>query len=337
MITIRDVAKSAGVSTSTVSRVVCNNGFVSQKTRERVQHAIQDLGYRPNNLAQGLKNKRSNVIGVVVPDLSSPYFASMLKGVEEVVENANMNMIVCSGHMNRTSEIKAIGSLLDHRCDALILNVEDTVSTSEEKLAKLVPARVPVVLLGLYAQRYSESSICLDNEFGGFLATNYLIRQGHRDIIHLIGPMTYSDSRARLSGYQRALKQAGLPYRQNYVIEGEDYTEEFGYRTTKELLEHHVRFSAIFAGDDDIACGVLEALRDKEINVPETVLLVGFDDMFYSRLMHPKLTTIRQPALEMGKSAGALAIRLISGRSAEDIQKKFLPELVIRSSVAQIL
>jgi LacI family transcriptional regulator len=336
MVTIRDVSKLAKVSTSTVSRVICNNGIVSQETRKRVLDAIQQLGYCPNPLAQGLKYNRSNVIGVVVPDLSSPYFAHMLRGVEQAVENANLNMIVCSGHADQKSEIKAVKSLLGHRCAALILNIEATLSESEDDLTGLIQERVPVVMLGLHVPRYSQNSVYTDNERGGFLATEYLIRQGHTQIVHLSGPLKYRDSRARLAGYKCALKQAELPDRANYVIEGEEYTEEFGYRAVLDLLEKQVKFSAVFAGDDEIAAGVMEALRAKGLKVPEEVSVIGFDDMFYARLMHPKLTTIRQPIVEMGKAAGELAISLISKKTPTRVKKVFAPQLIIRSSVARM-
>ncbi len=335
MVTIRDVSKLAKVSTSTVSRVICNNGIVSQDTKARVLGAIQQLGYRPNTLAQGLKYNRSNVLGVVVPDLSSPYFAHMLKSVEQAVENAGMNMIVCSGHANRASERKAVESLLGHRCAALILNIEATLLELEDDLTGFIQERVPIVMLGLNVPKYANNSVYTDNELGGFLATDYLISQGHRNIIHLAGPSKYRDSRARLAGYKRALQQAGLPYRENYVIAGDEYEEVFGYQATKELLTLNTPFSAIFAGDDDIAAGAVEALHANGVKVPEDISLVGFDDMFYAHLMHPKLTTIRQPISEMGKVAGELAISLISGKPTDAIQKVFTPELIVRSSVAQ--
>lgn len=334
MVTIRDVSKAAKVSTSTVSRVVCSNGTVSEETRKRVSEAMQTLGYRPNTFAQGLKNRRSNTIGVIVPDIASSYFAYMLGGIERAVEHANMSMVVCSGHANLKSERKAIESLLGRQCDALILYIETTLSETEDHLSDLIQGRVPVVILGLNVPKYSENSVYVDNELGGFLATDYLIRQGHSRIAHLMGPSSYSDSRARLAGYKRAIQQAGIPFRKHLVVEGWDYVDAFGYQTTLNLLKRCLKFSAIFAGDDEIAAGVMEALHEKGLNIPEDISLIGFDDISYARLMG--LTTIKQPITEMGKAAGELAIKLVSGKSDYNMKKMFVPELVIRSSVAKV-
>ncbi len=335
MVTIREVSELAKVSTSTVSRVVSKNGIVSEETRERVLKAIKTLGYQPNTLAQGLKNNRSNIIGVVVPDLSSPYFAFMLRGVEQAVERANMKMIVSSGHADKKAERKAVESMLGHRCDALILHMEVTLSDTIDEISALIRNQVPIVSMGRYIPSYADQSVYLDNELGGFLATEHLISQGHEDIIHLTGSLTYSDSRTRLDGYKKAYKKADNKFKKERILEG-DYTEEFGYETTYKHIKEKTKFTAIFAGDDDIAAGVLEALRDHNIKVPQEVSVVGFDDMFYARLMHPKLTTVKQPIIEMGEAAGELAINLIAGREDKEVKRIFKPELKIRDSVRNI-
>lgn len=332
MVTIKDVSELAQVSTSTVSRVICKNGIVSEKTRERVLEAIKELGYKPNILAQGLKNKRSNVIGMVVPDICSPFFGMMLGGVEQAVERAHMNLLVASGHADKKDEIKAIESLLGYRCDALILCIE---GIETEEITESISMDLPVIRLGRSVDNCPISSVHLDNQLGGYLATQYLISQGHTDIVHITGPQQYLDSRHRMQGYKKALKEAGIPFRKTRVIEG-NFTEEFGYNATLELLKRKLKYTAIFAGDDDIAAGVMEALQEKGIKVPDELSLIGFDDMYHSRYMSPKLTTIRQPIVEMGKKAGEIAIELIASGEKEIIDYSFEPELVVRSSVRAI-
>ncbi len=330
MTTIKDISKLAGISTSTVSRVVSKKGFVAEKTRKKILEAIDVLGYQPNSLAQGLKNKRSNMIGVLIADLCAPFFATMLKGVEQKISQFGMSMIVCSGHADKSLEKQAVTSLLRNRCDALILHIES--DCFENELEKLIRNTVPVVMIGGSSAVNAKYSVSTDNEYGGYLATRHLIKTGHRKIVHLMGEEKLFDSRERLKGYKRALLEAGIEFRDEYVIKG-SFLDKFGYDATLSILDKKLPFSAIFAGDDEIAIGVMEALRNRSINVPEEISVIGFDDMFYARFMNPKLTTVKQKIIEMGEAAGNLAIDILKERKVEQNKIVFAPELIERSSV----
>ena len=330
MVTINDVSKLARVSKSTVSRVISEKGFVSVDSRQRVQEAIKELGYRPNAFARSLKSNRSGVIGVVVIDLSSPFYAQMLGGVQYVIEKADRNMVVCSGHADPEKESKVIESLLALRCDGLILNIEGELSP--EQVDSLQRSQIPVVVIGNAIPEFSNSSIRVDNEVGGYLATKYLLEMGHRRIAHLTGTATYIDTQVRLRGFKQALQEAGARFEDCEIIHG-DYFEEFGYGATKQLLNQKKDFTAIFAGDDDIAAGAIAALKEAGIDVPGEISIVGFDDNFHARHMHPKLTTVRQPIVDVGQLAGDLLNKLLNGESIEAINRVLKPELIIRDSV----
>ncbi len=332
MVTIKDVSKFAQVSTSTVSRVVTRNGIVSDVTRDKVLNAIDTLGYQPNFLAQGLKNRKSNVIGVVITDMCSPFYSFMLRGIENVIIKEKKNMIVCSGHGDTQIEKQAIDSLLGNQCEALILNMESSIEDTQSIFSDLIRKNVPTIMMGGFLAKEAEYSVIIDNEHGGYLATRYLIDKGHRKIVHLTGQQEYCDTRDRLKGFKRALKEAGIQYDDRYVIEGE-FDNESGFNETCKLLENDLEFSAIFAGDDEIAVGVIDALRSKGRKIPEDVSVVGFDDMFFSRFMHPKLTTIRQPITEMGTTASQMAMDIIKGKKITEKRKVFKPKLIERLSV----
>ncbi|UCH27684.1 MAG: LacI family DNA-binding transcriptional regulator [Trueperaceae bacterium] len=328
MPTIREVSRRAKVSISTVSRVVNGTAPVAEKTRHRVLKAIEELDYTPNVLARGLITKRSGGIGVIVNDLTSPFFGSILDGIEAEVEAQGMHMIVASGHADAKRESKAIHFLRQRLPDAMIIQVD---GTSDPELLELAAHKIPTIVFGRHITELGERCIYLDNEQGGFLATQHLIDCGHSRIGHIAGPLTIADSRARLQGYRRALEGAGTPYNRGWVIEA-DYLEAGGYRATRHLLERTCDLSAIFCSNDQMAAGALQALREAGIRVPEDVSIIGYDDIPLARYLYPSLTTIRQPLFEMGRAVAEIAFKALAGKRAE-VRHKFEPELIERESV----
>ncbi|MDQ3522891.1 MAG: LacI family transcriptional regulator, partial [Gemmatimonadota bacterium] len=297
------MSRLAKVSPATVSRVLTGNASVAQLTKERVLLAMQELGYTPNVFARSLATNRSYSVGVIVNDLSSPYFGSLLRGIENAVEAAGMQLVVASGHTRRESERKAVELLQQRRPDALIVHLEET---PDEDLVRWASATTPLVLVGRYVAELEHVSVHLDNELGGFLATQYLISRGHTRIAHLSGPLKLADSRARLAGYRRALEEAALVVDEHLVIEG-DFQEDGGQRAAQKLLELHElnpksnlkeTVTAIFAANDQMAAGVLRHLRERGLRVPHDVSLIGYDDIIFARYVHPELTTVRQPLEE---------------------------------------
>ncbi len=331
MATIIQVSQLSGVSKSTVSRVVAGNGSVSPKTRQKVEAAIAELGYRPNNVARSLKNNRSDMIGVVVVDISSPFYAQLLKGVQNVFQSLNKDLIVASGFGQKDKEIKAVSSLLDRRCDGLILFLESDIGADE--LAQLDHTGIPVVLIGRENIPFPCSSVRVDNEHGGYMAAKHLIDMGHESLVHLAGPQYFRDGRARLQGFWRAIDEAGISRNQCHVVYG-DYSDESGYELTKTLLKQKVVFTGLCSGDDDMAAGAYQALREEGKRIPEDVSVIGYDDNFHARLMYPPLTTIRQPIIEMGHTAADMLVELF--QETDEHHLVLTPELLDRGSIKNL-
>jgi LacI family transcriptional regulator len=332
--TIVAVSKHAGVSVATVSRVLNNSNAVKPITREKVLNSMRVLGFRPNGAAQALGGGRSFGVGVMVGDLGSPYFGQMLKSIEEVIRGAGLHILVSNGGYSSELEREGHEFLRQRRSEALIVHVE---RTTDQELKTWADDRVPLVVIGRNVPQLSHQCVYLDNEQGGFLATNHLLSRGHRHIAHISGPLNppaHLDSRARLDGYQQALTQHGLAFLEEYVVES-DFTEDGGYRSVVKLLGRKLPITAVFIGNDQMAAGAMQALRDSGLRIPDDISVVGYDDLVFSRYLNPQLTTIRQPLKEMGRAAAMLALKAMN-LASENVLCKFQPELVIRQSVKDL-
>lgn len=327
-VTIRDVSERAKVSISTVSRVLNGTVPVAEPTRQRVLAAVRELNYRPNAFARSLVTNRSGGIGVIVNEMTSPFYGTLVRGVEQVFEAADMHLLVASGKAQADRERKAINLLLSRRVDALIVHLE---ALPDEEVLELLAGEVPVVLVGRHIAEAGDRSIAIDNEYGGRLAVRHLTDNGHRVIGHLSGPLSFPDSRARLQGYRQALEEAGMPFDDDLIIES-DWLEEGGYQATLRLLKRRPDLTAIFAGNDQMAIGAYQALRSSGRDIPTDVSVVGFDDVVFASYLYPTLTTVRQPLLEMGMAAARFALAALKGEEAE-VSNEFEPSLTIRQSV----
>lgn len=334
MATIKEVSRHANVSPSTVSRVLNGTAAVNNETKQRVLEAVEKLNYQPNAFAQGLVTNRSGGIGVIVNEISSPYYSSIIQGIEEVIEAEDMHLLVSSGHADLQFERKAADYLKQRRADALIMHLE---SLPDDDLIQWLEhdfSDTPVILVGRYVPELDHLCIHLDNERGGFLATQYLISQGHKRIAHISGPLAMKDSRDRLQGYRRALEEAGLNYDENFVVEA-NFNETGGQRAAQRLLDRNLNVSAIFSGNDQMAFGILHTLREANLTIPNDISLVGYDDVYISKYLYPALTTIQQPLREMGRAAARAVIAALN-HNGEEVTRKFEPKLVVRQSVRSL-
>ena len=330
MATIREVSRLAGVSTATVSRVLNGTSNVSPATRGRVLEAIATLDFTPNTFARGLATNRSDGIGVTVNEVSSPYFGAFIQGVEQVVRARGIHLMVSSGSADAALERASVDFLLRRRCDGLVVQAD---ALDDEALVELVQgAGVPVVVFGRSVAEIASSCVVVDNEFGGALATEVLLRHGHRTIGHVTGPLAYADARDRLAGYRRALEAAGVGFDERLVVES-SFLEEGGALAVDGLLERAPEMTAIFVGNDQMAAGAMRTLRERGLVVPDDVSLVGYDDVFLARYLTPALTTVRIPLVEMGRAAACLLLARLEGERME-VLHRFDPELVERQSVA---
>jgi LacI family transcriptional regulator len=331
MATIYKVAELAGVSLATVSRVMNNSDKVAAKTRQKVEAAMTQLGYRPNSIAQSLASNRSNSVGILVPELHGPFFGYMLSNIELELRKAGKHVIITAGHSDAEREREGIEFLVSRRCDALILFV---FAISNEHIKTLRESAVPVVVIGRLIPGMEDDCVSLNNEMGGYIAAKSLIESGHRELACITGPLWKSDGQKRFSGYKRALKEYGLAFDQRMVAEG-DYEELSGRNAMEQLLQEAPPFTGLVCGNDEMAAGAIEIARMHGIAIPEDLSVVGFDNVFFTRYMHPQLSTIDYPIDKMGQMAARCVLRDVYGATDLDIQHRFEPSLVRRASILE--
>ncbi len=329
MATIKDVAQLAGVSKATVSRVITGKTKVTPEVHLRVTEAMKRLQFKPNQTAQNLANRRSNAVGVLVGDFASPYYGQMLRGIEQTLQASGMHMIVTDARDEREQGKKSIEFLIGLNCDGLIICQHNM---SEDHLKFWVHQGCSVAIINRNVPELPESSVYLDNELGGFIATDYLIQNGHRRIAHMSGFLSNQEGYDRWKGYRRALNHRGIDYEEGLVVSG-DFSEEGGYAQMKQLLEFGPGFSAIFIANDRMAAGAMAAIYDAKLRIPEDISVVGFDDDFFASYSQPPLTTIHQPLFEMGQCGARVILWLLNKEGPPPYPLVFQPALVARQSV----
>lgn len=321
--TINEVARLAGVSKSTVSRVL-NGVPVSNEARLRVETAIKQLDFKPNAQARGLSLRRSDLVGVVVPEISRLFYGEILEGISAALTEMGFEMVLCATCNQRGRETILTKLLSSKRVDGLLLVTPRELNWRPNDLH----GDLPVVLVDGTSDRFS--SFCVDNFRAGRAATEHLARLGHRRIGVLAGLDT-PECRQRLDGYRLALSEHGCPYDRELVRSG-DYLFESGVRGMNELLSLRQPPTAVFAASDLMAVGALKAIQGRGLRVPEDIALVGFDDIEAARWTTPTLTTMRQPLRQLGELGGHKIARLIMGRESEITRTTLGCELVIRES-----
>ncbi|MBF7073050.1 LacI family DNA-binding transcriptional regulator [Glaciecola sp. MH2013] len=331
MATIYEVSKAAGVSLATVSRVINKNAAVSPKTREKVEQAMVELGYRPNTIAQSLASSKSNSVGVLVSELDSPFFGEMMSGIETELRSAGKQVIFAAGHNTEKVEKESIEFLLSRFCDALIIHIEQTPN---DYLVELSKGKVPVYLINRYLEPLKQRCVYMNNELGGYRATKFAIDKGHKNIAYLCGPEYKDDAMERLKGYQRALEEAGIDYDESLIVKG-DYSERSGSEQFSILYQRTQNFSALVCGNDEMASGAMKEARDLGLDIPRAISIIGFDNTSFAKYLYPQLTTIDNPVGEMGKMAAKLVLNEVYEQK-HLVQHYFEPELVERSSVLTV-
>jgi LacI family transcriptional regulator len=323
--TLLDVARLAGVSASTVSRILNGTAKVSDDKREAVLAAIEKMHFAPNQMAQGLKKGRSMTIGIVVQDISSPFFDETLRGVDDGLKGTGYASVIVSGHWNADEEMDRIRLLLARKVDGIILL---SGRLDDESILRCADQR-PIVSTGRALDSANALGFKLDNEQGAAAAVHHLLELGHRRIAFITGPANNNDASERLAGYKRALKQAGVKFEAGLVAEG-DFHEAGGLLAMNRLFETKQQFTAVFAANDLSAYGARLCLYRKGVRVPDDISLIGFDDLPGSAYTTPPLTTIRQPLYDMGRIATVSLLRLINGEAG----KESIPplELVVRET-----
>ena len=321
MVSIKDVAKEANVSTATVSRVINCQSNTSEAVTRAVHQAIKKLGYRIT------ENKQSSqTIGVLVSDVAEPFFGQMLKGVEGIARKNNKQLLVYNSDYNAEAERQSIEQLIKH-CDYAVVHSKWLKDEELQDYARQLPG---MVLINRYIESISHRCIALDNTHGGFIATQSLLNKGHKRIGYLCSEQNIDDGADRLKGHQQALGQAGIAFDEQYLVTCYP-SQEGGRLGTYNLLAKRLPLTAIVAYNDVMAAGVLSALAENGIKCPENISVVGFDDLIVARYLTPALSTVRYPVAVMAEQAARLALE--AGRNKKKSESHILvPTFVERSS-----
>lgn len=327
--TIRDVARAANVGQATVSRVLNSSGYVKPETRERVLQAAKELGFTPNQVARSLVRKRTATVGLVIPDITNPFFPAVTRGVEDAASEAGFTVFLCNTDNDPVMEAQDVKKLRERMVDGLIF-----VGTTDrhDLVETLITEGVPVVITDRQLVDLDVDTVLVDNALGALAACRHLVELGHTRIAHAAGHSLTRTGRDRCAGYRMALEEAGLPYDEALVASG-DFTLQSGYRVAQILLGRSPRPTAIFAANDLMAMGVLRAVFEAGLSVPDDLSVVGFDDIQLAGLVKPGLTTVRQPAYEMGRTAMNMLLERITGSAMDGGRNHtFQPELVLRGT-----
>ncbi|WP_342599397.1 LacI family DNA-binding transcriptional regulator [Psychrobacillus sp. FSL H8-0483] len=330
-LTIKDIAREAGVSITTVSRVLNKKEEgMSQETREKVLRVMEELNYQPNKLARGLVTKRSNMLGLIVPNISNPFFPELCRGAEDEANKRQYSLIICNSDDQTQKEENYLRLLKEQQVDGILLSSKDRLSKTSKN--QLESGKIPYVLFDRGEQGNNYPGVFLDNEKGGYLAGKHLTDLGHTKIACMTGPQDIRNSQQRLLGFQQALMETSVKLPESFILDG-DFQMDTAYRVAKDFLQNN-NVTAIFACNDLMACGIYRAAHEIGIQIPEQLSIIGFDDIPLVTALIPKLTTIRQGTYEMGRKAIELLINKIENKSSEEVV--FEPTLIVRESTEQI-
>lgn len=324
--TIYDVARHAGVSIATVSRVLNDSARVSKDTRARVLEAVETLGYQPKAAARGLALNRTEIIGLVFPDIAGPFFSEMVRGVQSEARKHHYHLLIYS--VDRRERSDRLLRVLSNRVDGLIVT---SLSIEPRHLADLLERDIPFVLTGRQPDASRINAVLPDNRLGTHLAIEHLVAHGHQRIALIAGPRSMRHGRERYAAYRQALCQHGLQWDPRYVVRG-TFEEESGRQAMQELLNLPRLPEAVFACSDLMAIGAMQVIRNHGLRVPEDIAVVGFDDIALAARANPPLTTVRQSVQDMGTESVRLLMQRIN-RPQQPAETVMLPtHLVIRRS-----
>jgi LacI family transcriptional regulator len=328
-VTLASVAQLAGVSPSTVSRILNGTAVVSDDKRKSIDEAIAKLGYVPNPVARGLAGGRTFSIGVVTQAIDSPFYGPALRGIEEELDGAGYSPLFVSAHGNPETEARCIDVLRSRRVDGIIILNGRLTDQALKNTAK----HLPIVVTGRTLKGAGLFALNFDNLAGSILATEHLIALGHRKIAFISGDAAHPDASERLRGYITALKNADIAFDPQLVVPG-DYQVASGIEATDQLLASRKKFTALFCANDQMAYGAALSLHRKGLKIPEDVSLIGFDGLNQSLYVAPPLSTIHQPAYEMGRLTAASILQMLAGTQPTAVMAA--PELIVRESTAKL-
>lgn len=330
MATINDVAQKAGVSVATVSRVINGNSKVSPETVKKVKQAIAELNYRPNLLGRALRKTKSERILVLLPNISNPFYAEIVKGIEDVANKNGYSIMLCNTDSDLQREKKYIKMLKSHLADGAIIMASEMTCEELTELAR----EIPIVQCCEYKVGLPITHVSIDNEMAAYKAVNHLIGLGHKKIAFIGAKNQFLSSALRKEGYIRALTEAGIEFNPAYCGYG-NYSYKSGFRAMKQLLALDPRPTAVFCISDMMAIGAIRSAMEENLRVPEDLAVCGFDNIYFSRMFKPTLTTVSQPMYDLGCMAMEVLTNIIEDKGTETMHYIMEHELIIRESTVK--
>ena len=320
--TITDIAKKLGISPSTVSRALNDHPDIKASTKTQVKKLAKEFNFRPNQIAQSLKNNRTTIIGVIVPEIKHDFFSSAISGIEEVAYQSGYTIIVCQSNESFEREVVNTNSLIQQRVAGIVASISQNTKNSEH-FQSVIERGIPLVFFDRVCEDVDASKVIIDDTKCAFDAVSHLIERGYKKIAHFAGPKVLEICRKRLHGFTEALEQGNLPLIKDFVQYG-GLDEKDGYNSMDNLLKQNLIPDAIFAVNDPVAIGAFQRIKEAGLKIPDDIGIVGFSNNKITSLVDPPITTLNQPSFDMGKKAAEILIEVI-----EDEEKSIKPKTVI--------
>jgi LacI family transcriptional regulator len=332
-VTISDIAKQAKVSHATVSRVLNDSGYVKDETREKILKVIKDLNYTPSAIARSLSTSKTNTIGVIVPDINNLFFGEIIKGITEIADAHNLNIILCDTDEDKDKELKAINVLKQQRIQGLIITPTFYKNSgNSENLNTLKNLGIPIILIDGHVEYLDFSGVFIDHIKGAYDGTAALIEAGHRKVAIITGDMKSRPAKERLLGYEKALEANNIPIDNEYIFYG-DYTHQTAYKITKEILKMDNRPTAIFVSSNTMILGCIKAFYEEKISIPKDMAIIGFDKVDVLNIIGMNISFINGPSIELGRIGMKMLLENLNSKEHTEIKRQtILPEILLNGS-----
>ena len=331
-VTISDIAKKAGVSSATVSRVLNDSGYVKQSTREKIEAAIKEMNFTPSAIARSLSKNETNTIGVIVPDITNSYFGEVIKGISEVAEANNLNIILFNTDNYLEKEVRALNVLKEQRIKGIIMTPGFGEENNKEYIETINNLNIPIVFVSADLKFKELSGIFVDNVLGGFNATNLLISEGHTKIGIMTGILSSEPAAERVVGYKKALKEANIEINDKYILDGQ-FSMEKAYELTKKLLDSKDKPTALITSSNRMTMGAIKALKENNKNIPKDLAIVAFDKVDLLDVLGIRITYIDECPMELGRNSMNLLCDIFND-SDKNFKRRVIivPKLIIKGS-----
>ena len=335
-ITIKEIAEAAGVSTTTVSQILNNKGDrFSEETRKKVMRIVEEFNYQPDFFAQNMVMRKSKTIGMIVPDVTDFFFSKLIEGIEEQLNSLGYMILLCNTNHDKRLETKYFHELMRRSVEGIVIATPNFLEDDILKNPKVVNREVPLILVDLGKNTRNEGKLLVEEYQGVYDATTYLLENGHQDIAFLREVGDYYQLSERITGFLNCLEDHQVESNPR-LIESSFLTIRGGYNGTKQLLEKKIPFTALICTNDQMALGAYQAIMEAGMRVPDDISVIGFDGLEISRFASPALTTVYQPVLDLGRTAGEYMLQAINEPTSKIPNKIFPTKLIIRDSVKRL-